>query len=292
MNLGIMAMQMEALVPTGLPPEQVMASLIGFDHASLVGSLADQGFNPIELGGDLGMFLPQSFNQEAITNLAALKREKGIDYTVHLPLWSVEPSTPLSPVRAGSVQAVVDIISATRELDPLVYVLHATGALAAEFFRMNISDTARALILRQFQAGARASLQEILARTGIPGRKLAIETIEFPFDLTLELAEELYLSICFDTGHILANFAGELDFFEALERCLPRMAEVHLHDCPRMLPGQIGYGADHKPLGTGGLELDKFLQRLIGHGFNGPIVFELQVQEALDSRRVVLSKLP
>ena len=88
-------------------------------------------------------------------------------YTLHLPLWSVEPSTPLNPVRNGSVAAIVQTIQATLPLEPEVYVLHATGALAAEFYNMKISEMARMLILRQFQNGARESIQSILAQTGL-----------------------------------------------------------------------------------------------------------------------------
>ena len=68
--------------------------------------------------------------------------------------------------------------------------MHATGALAAEFYQMRLPSGAKEVLLRGFQAGARASIQQILAETGIASRKLAIETIEFPFDLTFELAEE------------------------------------------------------------------------------------------------------
>ena len=101
-------------------------------------------------------------------------------------------------------------------------MLHATGALAAEFYNMKISELARSLILRQFQNGARESIRAILAETGIPSRRLAIETIEFPLDLTLELAEEFDLSVCLDTGHVLAGFPGWFDFFEVVEKLLPR----------------------------------------------------------------------
>jgi hypothetical protein len=135
-------------------------------------------------------------------------KARGITYTVHLPLWSVEPSTPLRPVRRGSVEAVTQILRATRLLDPEVYVLHATGALAAEFYNMHLPEIARAYLLSQFQNGARESLEQILMETGIPSRRIAIETVEFPFDLTLELADELDLSLCLDTGHVLAGFPG------------------------------------------------------------------------------------
>lgn len=291
MRFGIMAMQLEALVPSGVPADQVMANLAGFDHASLARNLAKAGFNPIELGGDLGMFLPNAYSPQSMQSLAALRAD-GLSYTLHLPLWSVEPSTPLAPVRKGSVEAVVQTIQATTPIEPEVYVLHATGSLAAEFYNMPISEVARALILRQFQSGARESIRAILAETGIASRRLAIETIEFPLDLTLEMAEEFDLSICLDTGHVLAGFPGWFDFFEVMEKLLPRLAEVHLHDCRKMPPGVRGYGEDHKPLGAGDLDLGAFLDRLVTANFSGPLVFELSVEEALQSLNVIRSIRP
>jgi sugar phosphate isomerase/epimerase len=291
MRFGIMAMQLEALVPPGLPAEQVMAGIMSFDHAGLAKSLFDKGFNPIELGGDLGMFLPHAYNPEAIQRLMALKTD-GLTYTLHLPLWSVEPSTPLTPVRKGSLDALVQTIQVTMPLEPEIYVLHATGALAAEFYNMKISEMARMLILRQFQNGARESIKSILAETGLPARKLAIETIEFPLDMTLELAEEFDLSVCLDTGHVLAGFPGWFDFFDVLEKLLPRLAEVHLHDSKKMPEGVRGYGEDHKPLGQGDLDLGHLLDRLAAANFTGPLVFELNVDEALESLEVVKSIRP
>jgi sugar phosphate isomerase/epimerase len=291
MRFGIMAMQLDAVIPPGVPAEQAMASIASFDHAGLARALAEKGFDPVELGGDLGMFLPQAYSPEAVQRLAALNAE-GLAYTVHLPLWSVEPSTPLSPVRRGSVEALVQAVRATLPLDPEVYVLHATGALAAEFFNMQISELARTLILGQFQNGARQSIRSILADTGLPSRRLAVETIEFPLDLTLQLAEELDLSICLDTGHVLAGFPGWFDLFDVLEKVLPRLAEVHLHDSRRMEVGKRGYGEDHKPLGRGDLDLGRFLDRLAGSDFHGPLVFELTVAEALQSLEAVRSIRP
>ena len=252
MRFGIMAMQVGSLIPANLPPDQVLDHIGSFNHARLVNELVDHGFHWIELGGDLSLFLPQTFSPDAIKELLELKKERGVRYTVHLPLWSIEPSSPAKPVRTGSVQSVVEIIQATQPLDPDIYVLHATGSLAAEFYRMHLPETGRRLLLRQFQGYARESLQMILKETGIPHRKLAIETIEFPFELTLELAEELDLSICFDTGHVLVGFSGAVDFFQALDASLPRLGEVHLHDGPWQGPeGIIGYGKDHQALGKG-----------------------------------------
>lgn len=288
MRFGIMAMQINALIPPNLPAEQVFSHISQFNHAKLVRGLAGKGFHLIELGGDLSIFLPHTFHTEALKELADLKHENNLSYTVHLPLWSVEPSTPLPPVREGSIQALVEIILATQTLEPECYVLHATGALAAEFYRMRAPDTAKTLLLRQFQASARQSLDAILRRTGIHPRRLAIETIEFPLELTLDLADQLDLSICFDTGHVLAGFSGKTEFFSALEQCLPRLAEVHLHDSPtHSKQGKIQYGYDHQSLGKGDLDTPRLLQILENAGFDGPIIFELQLEQALESLEVI-----
>jgi sugar phosphate isomerase/epimerase len=288
MRFGIITMQREALIPSGMSMEDAMAYIAGLDHADLARRLFSYGFDPIELGGDMSLFLPQSFSPDTVERLVDLSAETGVTYTVHLPLWSLEPSTPLAPVREGSVQVVTEMIRATRSLAPECYVLHATGALAAEFYRMDLPDLAKGFLLRQFQGHARQSIQAILEETCLPSRQLAIETIEFPFDLTLELAEDLDLSLCLDTGHVLVGFSGPMSLAEALERCLPRLAEVHLHDAPELGPGgEIAYGQDHRPLGTGDLEVGAFLDRLAKAGFDGPIIFELTVEEALASLEVI-----
>jgi sugar phosphate isomerase/epimerase len=239
------------------------------------------------------MFLPIAYSPAAIQSLAALKESLGISYTVHLPLWSVEPSSPLQPVREGSTEALIASIEVTRPLEPEVYVLHATGALAAEFYRMRLPETARNVILQQFRANARRSLIEILDHTGIASRLLAIETIEFPFELTISLAEELDLSICLDTGHVLVGFSGEVNLFEALQRCAPRLAEIHLHDGPDYaLTHQIGYGKDHQAIGKGDLEITRFLNELKNLNFQGPIIFELTLPEAVLSLQAIQKLQP
>lgn len=288
MQFGIMTMQLSALIPSASSPASAMAQIGQFDLAALVRQLVTHGFNPIELGGDLVMFMPHTFAPPSIEKLAAVKQELGIEYTVHLPLWSVEPSTPLTPVRQGSLQAVIQVIRATQALEPKAYVLHAYGAFASEFYRMKLPESARALILQVFQNNARESVKTILEETGIASRQLAVETIEFPLEHLLALAHEFDTSICFDTGHVLAGFAGDIDFWDALEKCLPRISHVHLHDCPAYTrTHELGYGKDHQPLGKGDLEVARFLNRLQEANFAGTIVFELTVAEALASLQVV-----
>jgi len=288
MRFGIMAMQIGALIPPAEALKDPMAFIMGFDHTGLIRQIHSQGFNLIELGGDLILFFPQSYTPAAIEKLAALKNELGISFTMHLPLWSVEPSTLLQPVRQGSVRALVEAVQATLPLEIEQYVLHATGALAAEFYQMRLPENGKALILRQFQANAKQSIKSLLAETGLPSRKLAVETIEFPFELMLGVAEEMDTSICLDTGHVLAGFSGPIQLFDALEAILPRLGEIHLHDAPWQGPERkIGYGKDHQTLGTGDLDTARLINRLTEAQWNGPIIFELTVEQAQKSLQVI-----
>ncbi len=284
MRFGIMGMQIGALIPAGLAPERAVEYIGTFTQARLVRELAAAGFKLIELGGDLSLFFPKAFGSQDIEELGALKQELGLSYTVHLPLWSVEPSTPARPVRQGSVRAIADIIEATKPLEPEAYALHATGALAAEFYRMRLPEMARALLLQLFAQNAIESLRTILAETGVPSRRLAIETIEFPFELLLKIAQAADTSITLDTGHVLAGFSGPVDLFDALNQVLPRLAEIHLHDAPWQGPEhKLGYGKDHQRLGMGDLDLGRFLDVLTAAQFDRPIIFELTLPEALAS---------
>jgi sugar phosphate isomerase/epimerase len=293
MRFGIMAMQIGALIPSDVAPSQIPAHVTGFDHAALVRRLHGLGFNPVELGGDLVMFMPHTYEPPAIEKLAALKAETGVTYTVHLPLWSVEPSALLEPVRAGSVASMVHVLKATLPLDVEAYVVHATGSLAAEFYHMNLPDMARYVILKQFQGRALESLKALLGETGVAPRKLAVETIEFPLELLMEMVEGLGLSYTLDTGHILSGFSGPVDLFDVVDKLLPRLANVHLHDSPRWQPGtDIVYGKDHQALGKGDLDLGRFLDKLHAGGYKGPLVFELTVPEAVASLEVVRRTRP
>jgi len=108
MRFGIMAMQLGALIPSGLSSEEMHDYVGTFDHEALVRALNRQGFSLIELGGDLAAFMPQTFKPSQIAALQALKSELGLQYTVHLPLWSIELSTPQRYIREGSVRTISD----------------------------------------------------------------------------------------------------------------------------------------------------------------------------------------
>lgn len=288
MRYGIMAIQPENMMQPGASTRELVANFLRFDHSQLVREVSKHGFNLVELSGDLGMLHPPAFAEAAIEKLAKVKDRLGLSYTVHLPFHSVDLSTPLNEVREASAHTIVEAIRITSPLEPEVYVCHATAGLAAEFHEMNISEKARPHLLGNFKSKALASIDTILTETRLPSRQFAVENISFPFDLTLDIAEEFDLGFCLDVGHLLAGYSGPFDLFDALEACLPRLAEVHLHDSPWQGPNYIVQkGKDHQPLGTGDLDVGRLLDRLELAGWDGPIIFELRIDEALKSLEVI-----
>lgn len=59
---------------------------------SIVRRCIEKGFRVIELGLDLGYVIPGSINKASIEELITIRDAEKISYTVHLPLWSVEPA--------------------------------------------------------------------------------------------------------------------------------------------------------------------------------------------------------
>ena len=68
--------------------------------------------------------------------------------------------------REGSLDTLVDAVLRLAPLEPEVYVLHATGALAAEFSRMKALETVRPLVMSLFAAQACVSIEQLLRPWG------------------------------------------------------------------------------------------------------------------------------
>ena len=102
MRFGVKSAQTSAMLPKDRVPADIQKYIAEFDYVRLAESVAARGFNLLELGGDVALFFPQSFSPTSIERLLELKHRRKLSYTVHLPLWSVEPSTPQPAVRAGS----------------------------------------------------------------------------------------------------------------------------------------------------------------------------------------------
>ena len=254
-----------------------------FNYVKIVESVAERGFRLFEITGDIYFFLPDSFSEDTLIKIRGLVNTKGYNFTVHLPIWSIEPSSPNKKIREASVDAIVETINHFEEIKPINYVMHTFGALASEFSRLKASDFVKNYILKFYQGFAAESLEQILDETGINPSRIAIETVEFPWELTYELVETYDTSICYDTGHLHSGQSGNYDPINFLETYFKKIIEIHLHDAiPRSNPDDYMY-KDHLPLGVGTLPFCDFMKKLMEMGYNGSIVLELDINDALES---------
>jgi sugar phosphate isomerase/epimerase len=93
-----------------------------FDVVDMMREKVGLGYEVIEISMDLGGILPGSLTPESIKQLVDLKDELNHSYTVHLPLWSVEPATFNEEVRKGSVNSIVNAIELAEPLNPEAFV--------------------------------------------------------------------------------------------------------------------------------------------------------------------------
>ena len=245
----------------------------------------DVGFKHIEITGDLPYVLPGILSPEEIEQMVEIKKKEKITFSVHFPLWGMEPAVFNEHIRDASIAAFVDCIELTKPLDPICWVMHPTGTLTVEFLNMNLPDFAKELIVGQFCSYVEESIGKLLEKTDISPKKIAVENIEFPFDTMEPIIEEFGLSICFDTGHLLAGYSGDIGILDFVDRYIDRIVELHLHDgaFPRI---------DHKQLGKHDLPVRDLLLKLLENKFNGPLVYELTLEEALESMEYIKEYVP
>jgi sugar phosphate isomerase/epimerase len=76
----------------------------------------------------------------------------------------------------------------------------------------------------------------------------------------------------------LIGFSGDVDLFEVLDQCLPRLGEIHLHDAPWYgREGKIGYDRDHVALGRGDLDVGRLVDTLAAARWDGPAILEMKL---------------
>ncbi|MFX0084492.1 MAG: cobamide remodeling phosphodiesterase CbiR [Candidatus Hodarchaeota archaeon] len=242
-------------------------------------------FHHFEITCDLAYVIPGFFNEDLIVQINEFKLKKNYSCSVHLPLWGIELASPNKYIRKASIDCIIDAIKLTKPLNPICWVIHATGALVSEFTQINIPKIGKTFMNRRFASIAQNSLLEIIEKTNIDTRKLAVENVEFPFRLMEDCINNLDLSICLDTGHILAGYSGDWDILEFVENYYERIVELHLHDGrkPRI---------DHKPLGNFDLSVKELFNDLLKRNYDGPIVFELSPEHVNESIIYIKENVP
>jgi sugar phosphate isomerase/epimerase len=163
---------------------------------------------------------------ELVSALTAARDELGIGYNVHLPV-----DLPLChaniEVRRQAALRMGRIIKALSPLEASTATLH-----------LNITDDQRRPAARKrWQAHAAEAAARILEASGVPGRWLSVETLDYPLEWLADPIEALDLGVCLDFGHLA--LAG-VDRTAAYRQWAPRCDILHLH--------AVRGGRDHHPL--------------------------------------------
>ncbi|MFW6413826.1 MAG: cobamide remodeling phosphodiesterase CbiR, partial [Verrucomicrobiota bacterium] len=150
-----------------------------------------------------------------IAGLDQLQKEYDLTYTVHLPL-DCQLGTPDQSQRQADIGKCLRTFELTEPLAPHAFILHLHGEERGQEPARDIGKWQERLL---------SSVRSLLD-AGVPGRMLAVETLDYPFHLALPIIEECGLSVCIDIGHLL--LAGR-DAAAHIKENRQRCRVIHLH---------------------------------------------------------------
>jgi sugar phosphate isomerase/epimerase len=153
-------------------------------------------------------------DDETVKQLQILANEHKLTYTIHLPLDAYLGSSEES-VRQASVTKCLKIIERMDAVDPFSYVVHFHGDK-----RGNPPSDKINCWLNQHHK----SMNDLLKY--VSPRILAVETLDYPYELIETIVWEYDLATCLDIGHILIC-NHPLDKY--INKYLPRTSVIHLH---------------------------------------------------------------
>lgn len=160
-----------------------------------------------------------------IDGLVAVRAESGVAYNVHLPV-----DLPLCDASATdrrvAAARMAEVIRRSVPLAPTTLTLHLP---------LTVDGRDRGE-RRRWLARADDCVRR-LTGVHLPGRRLSVETLDYPLEWVEEIVARHDLRVCLDLGHLLLAGADPAAVFD---RWAPRCAIVHLH--------AVAGGRDHRPL--------------------------------------------
>ena len=222
-------------------------------------------FDLVELTLEYPRNLP--LNEKRIKELNALKREKGLEYTVHLPL-SIRLATTNPRLRKASIDVVAETYEKAEKLDPLLYTLHVTP-----IYYPGGSPLTHLFEIKQFENQlemARKSLSEL--KNHLDPGKVAVENLFTDVSRLQGFLEDEGYKRCLDVGHLIKRGKDPvLHYYENYRSII----NIHLHG--------VVEGDDHKQIEpeSENLNLIGFFEAIKDRGYEGPVVLEQFMPEHL-----------
>lgn len=173
------------------------------------------------------LFLESSFadslpSPDLIQDLTHLARSGQITYNVHLPM-DIDLGHQNSQIRQSAVDILNQVIACCAPLAPTTFTLHLN-------FHPAEAD------IPAWRKRTLDSIEAILG-TGLPGRRISVECLDYDFTLAAPIVEQLDLSVCLDMGHLMAKGRDPVAFFDQWRE---RITTIHLHG--------VDGAMDHLPL--------------------------------------------
>jgi sugar phosphate isomerase/epimerase len=153
-------------------------------------------------------------SKPVITALSRLAKDFDLTYNVHLPTdISISDQDPKRQNHA--VETMIKVIDLVYPLSPSALTLHLP--FVEGFFDEHT--------VKSWQDRVYDNLVKLLS-VGVPKDKIAIETLDYSFELVDDIIANLDLKICMDLGHLMVH---GYDIQEVFNKYAFRTPIIHLH---------------------------------------------------------------
>ncbi len=208
------------------------------------------------------------WTDEQIGDMAAFGTERDIRWSVHAPIAGMNPCAGKEDLRKRSSELLVRTIRIAERLGRCSVVLHAGETDTEEDIHDSVHEKAALERCVSF-------LEQTIRDTEDSGVMLALEnTPPYPgrygddMRFIVEVVERIAsprLKIVFDVGH--SHIRGPGQCIDALHRCRPHLAGLHLND-------NYGREDEHRAVGDGTIPYEEIVRLLGNFGFSGDWVIE------------------
>ena len=153
-------------------------------------------------------------SKSVITELSKLAKDFDLTYNVHLPTdISISDQDPKRQIQA--VETMIRVMELVYPLSPSALTLHLPYV---EGFFQDYT-------VKSWQDRVRDNLEKILT-AAVSKDKIAIETLDYSFELVDDIIVDLDLKICMDLGHLMVH--GH-DIQKVFNKYASRTPIIHLH---------------------------------------------------------------
>ena len=190
-------------------------------------------------------------SKSVITKLSRLAEDFDLTYNVHLPTdISISDQDPKHQIHA--VDTMIRVMELVYPLCPSSLTLHLPY-IDRSFEEYNI---------KIWQNRVHSNLEKILSAS-VSKDKIAIETLDYSFELVDDIIVDLDLKICLDLGHLMVH--GH-DIEKIFKKYADRTPIIHLHG--------VENDRDHLTLERLPIELIEPVLRIL-RGFTGVVSLEI-----------------